>query len=331
MLQPLDARIYQSSSSVRFHFDCLFPQDKPETYRFLMLYQTGDLHARQRYRIGQHVQYCHEISYIESGSGEFAINGKWFPVRKGDVIVTRKGDVHDGISNDDNPFRMFYIGFDFVRALCDNLCYSSMGEVFEQISSKKFICHNLLEIEPFFVGICRELINRRVFYKNYVACYAEQLILCTSRALMDDNQRECCFQCDSNINDQIVYQIIQYIDINMENISSLSNLSQKLGYSYSHLSNVFKKKLGISIYQFYNEKRFGRAAELLRTELMTISDIAFRLNYQSLHAFSKAFRNYFGVSPSKYRNLYKLRKEMYTLYKDVKSYNEQNKSTPSTT
>ena len=44
--------------------------------------------------IGYHLQKEDEIYYIISGAGEMQINGKSFPVRTGDAILTRPGSSH---------------------------------------------------------------------------------------------------------------------------------------------------------------------------------------------------------------------------------------------
>jgi len=44
--------------------------------------------------IGYHLQKEDEVYYIISGSGEMQMNGKTFPVRAGDAILTRPGSSH---------------------------------------------------------------------------------------------------------------------------------------------------------------------------------------------------------------------------------------------
>jgi mannose-6-phosphate isomerase-like protein (cupin superfamily) len=44
--------------------------------------------------IGYHLQKEDEIYYIISGTGEMKINGKTFPVKEGDAILTRPGSSH---------------------------------------------------------------------------------------------------------------------------------------------------------------------------------------------------------------------------------------------
>lgn len=44
--------------------------------------------------IGYHLQETDEIYYILEGKGEMTMNGKTFPVEKGDAILTRPGNSH---------------------------------------------------------------------------------------------------------------------------------------------------------------------------------------------------------------------------------------------
>lgn len=44
--------------------------------------------------IGYHLQKEDEIYYIISGTGEVQMNGKTFPVKAGDAILTRPGSSH---------------------------------------------------------------------------------------------------------------------------------------------------------------------------------------------------------------------------------------------
>ena len=58
----------------KFHFDNVY-FESPRLYEDILLYQIGDLSCESGYAIGEHEQYCYEISYIVSGKGLFYTNG----------------------------------------------------------------------------------------------------------------------------------------------------------------------------------------------------------------------------------------------------------------
>ncbi|HEY9003081.1 MAG TPA: cupin domain-containing protein [Mucilaginibacter sp.] len=57
-----------------------------------MIFRKRVLHPGSA--IGYHLQKEDEIYYIISGTGEMQMNGKSFPVKEGDAILTRPGSSH---------------------------------------------------------------------------------------------------------------------------------------------------------------------------------------------------------------------------------------------
>lgn len=59
--------------------------------------------------IGYHLQQDDEIYYILSGNGEMKMNGKTFPVKPGDAILTRPGSSHSLTPNKDNELTLIIV------------------------------------------------------------------------------------------------------------------------------------------------------------------------------------------------------------------------------
>ena len=97
----------------------------------------------------------------------------------------------------------------------------------------------------------------------------------------------------------IVYEIINYIDNNIFAIQRLTDISQYTGYSYAYLSQVFSNAMGISLNVYYQKARFKRAVELLECGVGT-TQVAELLGFDSVYSFSRAFKNHFGLSPTHY-------------------------------
>ncbi len=78
------------------------------------------------------------------------------------------------------------------------------------------------------------------------------------------------------------------------------DIAVKLHVSREHLSRVFKEQTGTSIGEFIMEERMRLARRLLRDPSLTCKEIAERTGFHSANSFSRAFREKFHVSPSKY-------------------------------
>ena len=148
MILPCDNPNAAQIKYSRYHYDyhCV-AGDEMSDLQNISLHQAGDILTTPGYRIGQHVQQAHEISYIKSGSGKYCVNGVWYPVAQGDVILTRRGDLHDGITSDTDPLRTYYAGFTFLNA---QEPYRSLAALFERGAVVKISQPGLAALEPLF-------------------------------------------------------------------------------------------------------------------------------------------------------------------------------------
>lgn len=92
-----------------------------------------------------------------------------------------------------------------------------------------------------------------------------------------------------------------YIELNVEEKFTISDLAERAGYSEYYLSRKFKEETGVSLNNYINIAKAERAKLLLTITNDGIQEIADRLHFCSRSYFSKAFRRFTGVSPAKYR------------------------------
>ena len=92
-------------------------------------------------------------------------------------------------------------------------------------------------------------------------------------------------------------KISGYIDSHILSLRDAGELADKLNYNYSYLSDVFKKTTAKTPGEYLREKKMEAAKTLVMENVKKIGEIAEMLNYSSAFAFSKAFKNHFGVSP----------------------------------
>ena len=91
---------------------------------------------------------------------------------------------------------------------------------------------------------------------------------------------------------------MRYLSLNLLSIRNLSEITRYLNYNYSYLSKVFKKTTGKSLTDYYISLKMERAKTLILDERFSVSKAAEMLNYSSVYAFSKAFKEFYGVSPT---------------------------------
>lgn len=106
-----------------------------------------------------------------------------------------------------------------------------------------------------------------------------------------------------DLRDQILEKINRHVRENLDRAVSIGDLADALGYSVSHLRAVFRDRLGVSLGRYMRESRLSEAAKLLQSSEFNVSEIGERCGFESLYAFSRAFRKAYGLPPRAYRQL----------------------------
>lgn len=84
-------------------------------------------------------------------------------------------------------------------------------------------------------------------------------------------------------------------------------LSEKLGYDYVYLSNIFSEVKGITIKHFMILQKIERVKELLLYDQLTLTEISYRLNYSSVAHLSNQFKQITGLTPKYFKEVKKFR------------------------
>jgi YesN/AraC family two-component response regulator len=105
------------------------------------------------------------------------------------------------------------------------------------------------------------------------------------------------------IPDPFFQKMLNYIDENIDDETlSSETLCDKLAISKSSLYNKTKSVLGITPHQVINQRRLSKAAILLESTTLTVSEIIDQTGFASRTHFYELFSKVYGCSPSEYRN-----------------------------
>lgn len=78
-------------------------------------------------------------------------------------------------------------------------------------------------------------------------------------------------------------------------------VTKELGYTRQYISGRFHRMTGRLLSQFLKEKRLEKAARLLKSGNLRVSQVARRCGFDSENYFRQQFRQRFGMSPRQFR------------------------------
>lgn len=132
----------------------------------------------------------------------------------------------------------------------------------------------------------------------------EELPLDTISKRLKEHGFELIHKKDQQLIEQIKKVLIQYVQELEESEQSpkLSDyLSDQLHQNYSSLSSLFSENEEITIEKYVIHLKIERVKELLSYGEMTLSEIAYQLNYSSVAYLSNQFKQITGMSVTDYK------------------------------
>jgi AraC-like DNA-binding protein len=100
----------------------------------------------------------------------------------------------------------------------------------------------------------------------------------------------------------VIIEMIHYSEEELK-INYSDYISEKLGYDYTYLANVFSEVKGITIQQFIILNKIERVKELILYDELSLSEISFRLNYSSAAHLSNQFKKITGLTPAYFKGI----------------------------
>ena len=94
------------------------------------------------------------------------------------------------------------------------------------------------------------------------------------------------------------------------NVKTSAYLADTLGHSYGYLSNLFSEVTYTSIENFIILQKIEYTKQLIINENLSLTEIAFKLNYSSVAHLSTQFKNTTGITPSAFQRIISKRREL---------------------
>jgi AraC-like DNA-binding protein len=248
-----------------------------------------------------------ELMYIDSGNAIIVSNGKKIKLKQGEAFLHEPNSSHTIYTN--NEFANSAI----ISFECKNQDLSSLsGSVLTFSEFDKLLLNKLInEAKLSFSDKLNDLYLKKMSKKSVTPfAYGQliknciELLLISQLRMKEDLPQMDKISSISPVSDKIVESILQILQEKLEQSANvnLEEISLELKFSKSHIKTQFKKIMGVSILQYFIGLKMDKAKKLLSQQKYTISEISDILGFSSVYYFSRQFKLYTNMSPTKYVN-----------------------------
>jgi AraC-like DNA-binding protein len=116
-------------------------------------------------------------------------------------------------------------------------------------------------------------------------------------AIIDDKKSQLIEKI-KNLIIELVHQQNSHLKTNMSDW-----LISHLHHDYTYMTNLFSEVEGTTIEKYFIAQKIEKVKELLVYDELTLSEIAFQLNYSSVAHLSSQFKKVTGLTPSHFKKI----------------------------
>ncbi|WP_431028388.1 helix-turn-helix transcriptional regulator [Lysinibacillus sp. LZ02] len=97
---------------------------------------------------------------------------------------------------------------------------------------------------------------------------------------------------------EVIESSLLYIENNLQQPLSLESVSNTFNMSKYYFHRLFSALMGCSLNQYILSRRLNTSVKLIQNENLSLTDIAYQLNFGTPSSFTRAFKNQYGIAPS---------------------------------
>jgi len=233
-------------------------------------------------------RYANGLVLVTGGRIDYTFGGVNISSGRGDVLFFPKGIPYSGIKRSNEPNSYYVVDFDTRDE--DDCVHFPLPLVFHASDYKR--------IEAEFINVLSRW--RSKDNASHLKCRAK--IYSLLALLIEDYSGSST--CKNQLG--IFPDIADYISKNFTNPRlNVANICKTFYISESQLRRLFRKALNQSPLEYIQSMRLGLAKSMLSGSNGAISmeEIAYSCGFSSLPYFSRLFKKYVGIPPSKYKEI----------------------------
>lgn len=231
-----------------------------------------------------------EIMIMLDGFTNCGINGKYYTLKKDDVVFITPYQSHTYFHKNDIDTLSFIFGrefhHDFHRFFSDHILQSPIIN----INSGSNELHQNINLLLYDLSLDDK---DSTILEGYALIIIQKFI----NILTVENTNESNFHIKNNF----LYEAQKYCLKNYAQNITIKEISESVNVHPNYLSSAFNKHFGISIVRYLHICRLRQACEMLTSTDFSTTEIAMQCGFQSVRSFNRTFKAELNCTPREYK------------------------------
>ena len=258
-----------------------------------------------------------ELICVDRGEIDAVAGDRRLTLKKGNILFHNPNEFHNVLTNGKVSPSLVVIGFE---------CHSPAIKSFEdqlmsvQDTEKKLLAQIIVEARNTFDGRLDDPYQEELIFNSepltfgsaqLISHYLEQLIIHLYRRYFSYSLpvRSSRFLAEASSGNDTYNRIVRYMEEHLGERMTIDRICRDNLVGRSQLQKLFRDIKGCGVIEFFSMMKIDTAKQMIRDNQLNFTQIADRLGYNSIHYFSRQFKQITSMTPSEYATSIRLLSE----------------------
>lgn len=258
-----------------------------------------------------------ELVCMDRGEIDALAGDRRLTLKKGNILFHKPNEFHNVLTNGKVSPSLVVIGFE---------CHSPAIKSFEdqlmsvQDTEKELMAQIIVEARNTFSGRLDDPYQEELIFNSeplafgsaqLISHYLEQLMIHLYRRYFSYSLpvRSSRFLAEASSGNDTYNRIVRYMEEHLGERMTIDRICRDNLVGRSQLQKLFRDTKGCGVIEFFSMMKIDTAKQMIRDNQLNFTQIADRLGYNSIHYFSRQFKQITTMTPSEYATSIRLLSE----------------------
>ena len=258
-----------------------------------------------------------ELVCVDRGEIDALAGDRRLTLKKGNILFHKPNEFHNVLTNGKVSPSLVVIGFE---------CHSPAIKSFEdqlmsvQDTEKELLAQIIVEARNTFSGRLDDPYQEELIFNSepltfgsaqLISHYLEQLMIHLYRRYFSYSLpvRSSRFLAEASSGTDTYNRIVRYMEEHLGERMTIDRICRDNLVGRSQLQKLFRDTKGCGVIEFFSMMKIDTAKQMIRDNQLNFTQIADRLGYNSIHYFSRQFKQITTMTPSEYATSIRLLSE----------------------